>query len=166
MINYGTLETELVARLTAFFAAQVPSVADKFEAVPIPQNEAEQQRPFLKSRVTVQYYISTYAAAQSLNAVSQHETITMRLTFEAKNLRESNGFYALVNLVKKSLLGYKPEGCTKRLSIDKYDLVFYENNTVSPYLDLKTETVNSQAFDDSETGPPFVDVTIESQCPT
>ena len=163
-MNYGALETELVTRLNAYFTTL--NVDDKFEAVEIPQNESENTRPFIKSKVTVQYFTSTYKPTQSLDAVSQHETITVRLFFEARNLREANGFYVLVELVKRSLLGYTPANCTKRLTIDKYDLVVYENNTVSPFIDFQTETLNVQAFDDRETGPDFKDLTIERQCPT
>lgn len=163
-MNYGSLETELVTRLNAYFAAQ--SVEDKFEAVEIPQNQAEQTRPFIKSKVTVQYFASTYKASQSLNQVSQHETITMRLFFEAKDLRSDMGFYTLVELVKRSLLGYKPANCSTKMVIDKYDLVFYENNTVAPYLDFKTETLNVQADDEAPGGDPFKDLSIEKQCPT
>lgn len=163
-MNYGALETELVTRLNAYFTAQ--SVQDKFEAVPVPQSQAEQDRPFIKSRVTVQYFTSGYKPSQSINQVSQIETITIRLTFEARNLREENGFYSLVELVKRSLLGYKPTNCSTKLVIDKYDQVFYENNTVSPYLDFKTETLNVQADDEAPGGDPFLDLNIEKQCPT
>jgi len=162
-MNYGTLETELATRLNAYFAAQ--NVEDKFEAIEIPQNEAEQNRPFQKSRVTVQYFTSAYQPTKMLGGAAQAETITMRLTFEARNLREDNGFYALIEHVKHSLLGYQPANCSKALVIDKYDLVFYENNTISPYLDMQTETQNLMipaATDE----PLFKDLTIESQCPT
>lgn len=162
-MNYGTLETELVTKLNAYFVAQL--VDDKFEAVEIPQNDAESQRPFVKSRVTVQYYNSTYSPSQGMSAVSQHEKIIVRLTFEARNLRGEQGFFTLVELVKRSLLGYKPNNCTTRLVIDKYDFIFYENNTASPYMDFRTETLNVQLPDPEAEDPAFKDLTIERQCP-
>jgi len=162
-MNYGTLETELTARLNAYFAAN--SIDDKFIAQEIPQNEAEQSRPFIKSKVTVQYFTSAYQPTKMLGGVAQAETITIRLTFEARTLREANGFYNLVEHTKRSLLGYKPANCTKGLVIDKYDMVFYENNTVSPYLDMQTETENVMIPEPVDE-PLFKDLTIESQCPT
>ena len=162
-MNYGTLETELVTRLNAYFVAN--SIDDKFIAQEIPQNDAEQNRPFIKGKVTVQYFTSAYQPTKMLGGASQAETITIRLTFEARNLREANGFYNLVEHTKRSLLGYKPENCTKGLVIDKYDMVFYENNTISPYLDMQTETENVMVTDPVDE-PLFSSLTIESQCPT
>jgi len=162
-MNYVTLETELVTRLTAYFTAH--AMEETFEAVPIPQNQAEQGRPFDKGRVTVQYFTSSYQPSQSLGAaVTQAETITIRLSFESRNLRETDGFYTLIEAVKRSLLGYKPANCTKKLTISKYDLVFYENNTVSPYIEFQTETMNVEVPEETDE-PLFTDLTIKSQCP-
>lgn len=160
-MNYGTLETELATRLNEYFADN--SVDDLFEAVEIPQNEAEQNRPLQKARVTVQYFTSTYQPPAATDVVVQSETVIIRLTFEARALRTEGGFYNLVNHTKKCLLGYKPVHCTQKLVIDKYDMVFYENNTISPYLDLKTEAINQEELPDVEE-PAFKDLTIESQC--
>jgi len=162
-MNYGTLENELVTRLNDYFIDQ--AVDASFEALFIPEKQSEQSRPFDKSRVTVQYFNSTYQPAPGINEVSQLETITMRLYFETRDLRSDRGFYKLIELCKRSLLGYKPANCSKRMTIDKYDLVFYENNTFSPYIDFQTETVNVQAFDDTEGGPGFTNLTIQRQCP-
>jgi hypothetical protein len=152
-MNYGILEKELVARLDAYFKDNI--IDHLFEAIPIPQNQAEQERPFIKSKTTIQYYKSKYSTTKSTNIVVQSEEILIRITFECRTLREENGFYNLIEHVKKSLLGYKPDNCTKRLTISDYDLEFYENNTVSPFLELSTETENVQAFDDEEPGPQF-----------
>jgi len=162
-MNYGTLETALVTRLNAYFTTN--NVDDTFEAVAIPQNQAEQERPFTKSRVTIQYFTSAYQPNQGMGAVTQAETVTIRATFEARTLREANGFYNLVEHTKRCLLGYTPANCTKKLTIDKYDMVFYENNTISPYLDFKTEAMNVEVAEETEL-PAFVDLTIESQCPS
>lgn len=161
-MNYGTLETELVTRLNTYFEAN--SIEDLFIAQEIPQNEAEQNRPFSKSKVTVQYFTSAYQPTKILGGAAQAETITIRLTFEARNLRQDNGFYNLVEHTKRCLLGYKPGNCTKGLVIDKYDMVFYENNTISPYLDMQTETENVM-IPDPVNEPLFTDLTIERQCP-
>lgn len=162
-MNYGTLETELVTRLTAYFLAN--HLEDLFEAVAIPQNEAEMQRPFQKSKVTVQYFTSAYQPTKMLGGAVQSETITIKLLFETRNLRGDNGLYNLMEYAKRCLLGYKPANCTKALVLDKYDQVFYENNTLSTYLDLQTETENVMIPEPTDE-PLFKDLTIESQCPT
>ncbi len=157
-MNYGSLENELVNRLNQYFIDN--SIDDIFEALKIPQNQAELERPFIKSKTTVQYYKSRYGTTKSTNIVVQPEEILIRLTFECRNLREKNGFYNLIEHVKASLLGYKPDNCTKRLTISDYNLEFYENNTVSPFLELSTETENVQAFNDEEGGSLFNKATI------
>ncbi len=162
-MNYGTLETELVTRLNAYFVTN--EVEDKFEAVEIPENQAQQSRPFTKGKVTVQYLKSAYQGVQGMGAVSQHETLTIRCLFETRDLRSDVGYYALVERVKRSLLGYTPAHCTKKLYMDTNDLLDFENNTVAPYLDFKTETLNVEMGVDTE-DPLFKDLTIESQCPT
>ena len=157
-MNYGTLETELVSRLNNYFIAQLAD--ENFEAAQMPENTADQVRAFEKGKVYVQYFTSTYNPTQSINEVSQHETITIRLTFETRDYRGTNGLFNLLTHVKTSLLGYKPANCTKRMTIDKYDLIFFENNSVSPYLDFKTETLNVMVMDDTEEGPLFKKVII------
>lgn len=161
-MNYGILETELSARLNAYFAAN--AIDDKFEAIEIPENQAQQNRPFTKGRVTVQYLKSSYQPSQGMGAVSQHETLTIRCLFQVRDFRSDVGYYALVEHVKRSLLGYQPANCTKKLAIDTNELISFENNEVAPYLDFKTDTVNVE-MEEPTNYPLFKDLTIERQCP-
>ena len=147
-MNYGVLENEITALLNAYFIAN--AVDHLFEAIPIPQNQSEQERPFLKGTISVQYYKSDYQTSSNINHVSQPETVTIRFTFQTTNLRMADGFYNLLDFSKKCLLGYKPVDAVTRLVIDVYDLLFFENNTFQPYLQMKADFMNVQVLDDYE----------------
>lgn len=147
-MNYGTLEIELVDLLNAFFVTN--GVDHLFEAIPIPQNQSEQERPFIKGTISVQYFKSDYQPSLNINQVAQAETVTLRFTFQTTNLRMTDGFYNLLDFTKKCLLGYKPTDAVTRLVIDVYDLLFYEMNTFQPYLQMKADFINVQVLDDSE----------------
>jgi len=147
-MHYGQLETEITNRLNDYFTSL--SVSNLFEAKPIPENDSEGIRAFIKGTVYIQYLKSSYQPTQSLNSVSQPETIILRLTFDVQNLRQANGFYNLIDHVKKSLLGYRPSNATTRLVIDEYDLLQYENNSVQPYLQMKCDALNVQDIDEEE----------------
>lgn len=161
-MNYGALEIELAERLNAYFSTN--TLDGVFRAQPMPEKQSEQNRDFEMGVAYVQYFTSSYNETQSINEVSQHERITIRVSFSAKSFRGDQGVFTLMEHTKRSFLGYQPQNCTKRLTLDKNDLLQYENNEVNIYLDFKTETLNVQLQDPGDELPLFKNLTIESQC--
>lgn len=158
-MNYGELETELAARLNAYFAAnnymneqdEEKPLSDLFKAFEIPENEKQDNRPFSKATVYVQYAESSYAAVQSINQVSQTETVFVKLVFVARYNRGLGGLFDLVHYAKRSLLGYRPAKSATRMVMDKGpNWTQYENNSVQFEMQMKFDALITQAFSDEE----------------
>lgn len=144
-MNYGILETDIVARLNQYFIDN--SVSNLFEAVEIPENEGDYRKAFTKSRATVQYLESDFDPSSSVNQVVQEEKVRFRVSFEARKLRGEGGIYQLMDLVKKSLIGYRPPNC-ERVTVYRYTVINFEQNLWQPALDFQTRAINVQAFED------------------
>lgn len=146
-MNYEALETEIVERLNAKFNEY--GTASGMVAIMLPETEAQFTQEIEKSRATVAYYGSTWQGPASVNAVSQEETLTIRVLLEARKLRGPNGIYAFGNLIKKILTGYRPQGA-ERLYPVKYDLDSGEHNNYMPYLDFECRSIAVQNLPEDE----------------
>lgn len=154
-MNYGTAEGEIVDRLNSYFAAN--NVADSFEASLMPETE-EQFRTFYnnysKTRVAVQFFDSTPQSSSAIGCTTQDEFVRFRLSFEARKLRGDGGLYQMMELVKKSLIGFAPSNAGK-LEYKKYGLLEFEQNSWQPYFEFECKTVNVQAFSDFSDDDPL-----------
>lgn len=150
-MNYGIAEQEIVDRLNTQIALN--NVSDLYEAVLMPETTAAFEafyKNFTKSRVAVQFIDSTPAFTNSVNVVSQEETVRFRLTFEARKLRGPGNLYAFLELVKLVLIGFKLTNALSRLTYVKYGLLEFEQNAWQPYFEFESRFVNVQTIDESD----------------
>lgn len=156
MLDYGTLETELVDKINNYLSAN--TLATFMEARPMPDNEAEinlvMRDSITKTICLIAYNGSSYMPTQSIAAVSQFETVLMRVIFMGPKTRGTDGVFAMIKHVKAALTGWQPGNCSKRLEIKNYDLAEFQHFGVQAYLDFETETLNVQVNEaDEELAP-------------
>lgn len=150
-MNYGIAEQEIVDRLNSQIALN--NASNLYEAVLMPETNADYisfSKKFTKARVAVQFIDSTPQFTDSINVVSQEETVRFRLSFEAKKLRGAGNLYALQEMVKLVLIGYKLSNAISRLTYVKYGLLDFEQGAWQPYFEFECKFVNVQTFDESD----------------
>lgn len=150
-MNYGAAEKEIVDRLNQQIALN--NASNLYEAALMPETNAEQisfYKNFTKARVAVEFIDSTPQQTNSINVVSQEETVRFRLTFEARKLRGPGNLYALLELVKLVLIGYQLTNAISRLTYVKYGLLDFEQGAWQPYFEFECKFVNVQVIDESD----------------
>lgn len=159
-MNYGAAEQEIVDRLNTQIAAN--NVADLYEAVLMPETTADFRdfyAKFTKARAAVQFVESIPQPTNATGPVTQEETVRFRISFEAKKLRGAGGLYALFDLVKLVLIGFRLTNAFTRLTFAKYALQEYEQGAWQPYFEFECNCANVQSFDDysiePDLGPPI-----------
>lgn len=119
-MNYETLETEIVNRLSPLLAAGITVES-------IPQLESERIKPLpTKAKFTVIYAGSEYGNTMGTGHISQEEKIFIQVLIESTFLRGSLGCYSLVSILKSALTGFKPSGCRK-MQVTKHHTIGGEN---------------------------------------
>lgn len=163
-MNYGAVEIEIAARLTQRFADL--NLSEKFHAAPMPETQNETtafQAQAQKACVAVEFLDCNFGPDKGLGLVAQDETLKFRLYFEARKMRGVDGLYAMVDHVKKFLVGYKPTDCDP-ITLAAYGKLQFEPSVWMPYLDIQTQTMNVQTVDSSEVlGGPFMGLLEEGQ---
>ena len=152
MLNYADIETELTTKLNADFTTL--GINESVEAVLEPQTdkEARDLTQFMDgSKVVVKYLASSFGESGGMNQVSCEEEITIGFMFISTNLRNTNGLYALFNIIKASMIGYRPANCKKRMIPIDLKPVEHMNLGVVYMMSFNTSTMLVQGFDDSET---------------
>jgi len=119
-MNYETLETEIVARLTPFLTVGI--AVEK-----LPELEADRSKPLpTKARFTVIYAGSEYGSSLSTAQISQEEKIFIQILIESTFLRGTLGVYNLASVLKRALTGFRPSGC-RRIQVTKHHTIGGEN---------------------------------------
>lgn len=119
-MNYETLETEIVTRLTPFISAGI--TVEK-----LPELEADRSKPLpTKAKFTVIYAGSEYGNSMSTAQISQEEKIFIQVLIESTFLRGTLGVYNLASILKQALTGFKPSGC-RRIQVTKHHTIGGEN---------------------------------------
>jgi hypothetical protein len=159
MLNYGSLENELVGVLNTLFGQLTTTVggatiplSDLVMAVAEPETdkEARSLEDYIdKNIVVIKYLSSQFEAADSMNQVSLQEDVVVGLIFLTKSVRKENELYALFNVVKARLIGYRPEHCKTRMVPLKLEVIEHQNLGIKYMLSFKTSTQMVQAFDDN-----------------
>ena len=115
-MNYETLETEIVTRLSFMNTADI--LVEK-----LPELEADRSKPLpTKAKITVIYAGSEYGNSMSTSQVSQEEKLFIQILIESTFLRGSMGIYALASILKKALTGFRPQNIT-RLQVSKHHTI-------------------------------------------
>lgn len=105
-VLYSDIEQEIVNKLQ-------PLVTAGIDVVPLPQVEAEFQRPFQHGRVTVVYKGSTFDNHLSTHHVVQDERLQFEIVVVCRRLRGDTGVHGIVEVIKRTLLGFAPTDCSK-----------------------------------------------------
>ena len=100
MIDYTTLEDAIIAALAPLVPAGV-------ELMAWPETEAEYNRPFAKSRVSVVYHSSKYGPLISAAESTQEESVSIQIFIQAQRLRGALGIYDIKSLTLNYLLGLR-----------------------------------------------------------
>lgn len=105
-VLYSDIEQEIVNKLQ-------PLVTAGIDVVPLPQVEAEFQRPFQNGRVTVVYKGSTFDDHLNTHHVVQDERLQFEIVVVCRRLRGETGVHGIVEVIKRTLLGFAPTDCSK-----------------------------------------------------
>lgn len=121
MINYETLEGDIINRLAPFLTVGV-----SVERIPETESEKEQVLPS-EARFTVIYAGSEYDETSSTGNPVQKEKIFVQILIESTFLYGSKGIYNLIPILKQSIVGFRPQNMTplqlsKHHSISPNDL--------------------------------------------
>ncbi|MFT4061082.1 MAG: Gp37 family protein [Edaphocola sp.] len=121
-MNYEAIENELAARLNTHegFAAVA-------SAVVLPDAPADYRTPQQKGLVTVVFEGEKPGGNQSVGEASHHVTLTFNVVVQARLLRGQYGVYAISELVKASLVGYRPQDCGSMMYA-KHSFGGYQND--------------------------------------
>jgi hypothetical protein len=164
-MNYEAVEQELVTRLNGHFIAN--EIDQYFIAAVMPDTEADAkafEALFPKSTVAVEYKESNYQKSNGLGHVKQDESVRFRLLCEARKMRGPGGLFTLIRECKNSLIGYRVQGSTNGLTVVNVGQQQFESGVWLPYIDIECNTLNVQAFEDSdEIGGPFKSITYPNE---
>jgi hypothetical protein len=106
-VVYSQIESEIVNRLAAVAASNA------FVAVQLPQTQEEFSRPFTTTLVTVAYKSSEFGEPRSPFEISQEERLQIEVVVQSRTLRGVGGVHAVVESIKRRLLGFAPTDCSK-----------------------------------------------------
>lgn len=106
-------EDAIKARLDLADAPQV-------ETRVMPENEAENNRPYEKGLITVAYAGSRFSKTKQIGTQSQEEISLFEVIFQSKKLRGDGGIYKMLQMAKRQLIGYKVFD-SKKIYIDTGD---------------------------------------------
>jgi hypothetical protein len=106
-VIYSDIESQIVSRL------QPMTNGGGVDVLILPEVEDEFQRPFGAGRVTVAYKSSDFPAIKSTHEIVQDELLHFEVVVQARKLRSPNGVHAMVEAIKKLLVGFRPTDCSK-----------------------------------------------------
>jgi hypothetical protein len=106
-VIYSDIESLIVSRL------QPMTNGGGVDVLILPEVEDEFQRPFGAGRVTVAYKSSDFPALKSTFEIVQDELLHFEVVVQARKLRGSNGVHAMVEAIKRLLVGFRPTDCSK-----------------------------------------------------
>lgn len=143
-MNYELLENEVVNRLAPFATVGV-------DVVKTPELETERRLPILgNGQFTVMYAGSEYQEVQSTAQVSQMETVFLAVLVESSLLRGPKGVYNLVSVLKKALIGFKPNSCHRLQAVKHHTLgspeAFRKDNVWQYQAVFKTTTLTVEDY--------------------
>ena len=121
-MNYETLETEIVTRLSFMNTADI--LVEK-----LPELEADRSKPLpTKAKITVIYAGSEYGNSMSTSQVSQEEKLFIQILIESTFLRGAIGIYNLTSVIKSALIGFRPTFC-KAIQVTKHHTIGGEESS-------------------------------------
>lgn len=107
------LEKNFVDRITALLTGS------EFEVIALPDNDSQYSRAVNKPRVTVAFVESNADKPLSTSSVVQNKTIHVGVQIQAPKLRAAQtvpagfGIYNVEALIRKYLIGWRPDHCGK-----------------------------------------------------
>ncbi|MBL7718956.1 MAG: hypothetical protein JNL72_08980 [Flavipsychrobacter sp.] len=142
-MDYGTLEIAIAERLQQKLQTQ------GFDAIPLPETQAEYSKPFTNGRATVAFTTARLDKPQSTDEVSQHLVVTFSISLQSRFLRGEKGIHQLSRLVKQYLLGFRPQDCGRLYHVS-HEFVRYEDGVWEHVMDFETKTLWVQEIDNED----------------
>lgn len=137
-MNYEVAETEIVSKLLSNM-----DINNCCDVVPLPDDIANYKTPTVKGLITVVFISEKFESNQSVGQVSQHSTATFNISIQARRLRGAKGVYAISEMVKQSLLGFRPSDCGA-LVLGDHDFAGYQNDVWEHTLTFACRTLRNQ----------------------
>lgn len=106
-VIYSQIEAEIVNQLAPVAAS------NGFVALQLPQTQDEYDRAFMQARVTVAYKSSEFGEPNSPYEISQEERLQIEVVVQSRTLRGVSGLHAVVESIKRRLVGFRPTDCSK-----------------------------------------------------
>lgn len=139
-MNYGTLETEIVTRLSAMANVDVVVLPDSESAFKLPAAD--------KARISVAYGGSKSDPVRTTGSGINHsEEITIDIIIQSKSRTGSGGIYAIQEALVARLLGFKPSHCDKIL-LDSFSFIDHKENVWTYHQKFTTSTLRVELPDD------------------
>jgi len=142
-MDYGALEIEIANRLQQKLQPQ------GFDAIPLPETQAEYSKPFTNGRATVAFTSAKLDDPQSTGEISQYIVVTFSLSLQSRFLRGEKGIHQLSQLVKQYLLGFRPTDCDRLYHVS-HEFVRYEDGVWEHVMDFEAKTLWAQGIDDQD----------------
>jgi len=142
-MDYGALEIEIANRLQQKLQPQ------GFDAIPLPETQAEYSKPFTNGRATVAFTSAKLDDPQSTGEISQYLVVTFSLSLQSRFLRGEKGIHQLSQLVKQYLLGFRPADCDRLYHVS-HEFVRYEDGVWEHVMDFEAKTLWVQGIDDGD----------------
>lgn len=148
-MNYELLEDEIVTRLQPFTTVGI--TVEK-----LPEVESEKKSVTTgTARLTVIYAGSEYGGTKSTAQVSQEEKVFVQVLVESTFLRGPKGVYTIIDIVKKALTDFRPQGLTK-LQVTKHHTIgqpeaVKENNMWQYQVIFQGTNLHVEEYDQGDT---------------
>lgn len=141
-------------------ATQLGTLAN-VDIIVLPDNEADYNLPYSKSKITVAYVGSRFGMIKQLVGVSQDEMQLYEIVIQSRSTRGEIGAYELLDYCKKKLLGFAPLSSKKMYVESSADemirLMKREKGIFTYSFQVVVETVFVQQLNEPEfDGPPLV----------
>lgn len=137
-MNYELAENEIATKLLSNL-----DISTYCDVIPLPDDVSEYRIPTIKGLITVVFISEKFESNQSVGQVSQHSTATFSISIQARRLRGVKGVYAISEMVKKSLVGFRPSDCGA-LVLGDHDFAGYQNDVWEHTLSFACRTLRTQ----------------------
>jgi len=112
-------------QLAAYLAGKVNSL--NIDAVPIPETQAEFEKPVTRDLVTVMFVSEKADPNNALGTVAQRVTVQFGFMVQGRKLRGPNGVHQLADIVKRCMTGYRLPDAEQMYYVG-HDFVNFKDN--------------------------------------
>jgi hypothetical protein len=143
-MNYEALENNISGQVEPVLVRAIPTLRVETE----PEIEGENLPIITDPRVTIFLDQSEFNKTKNTHYIVQDEDIKVFLLVRARKLRGDGGVYQILELIRKALVGYIPEGFTKiwlvKIAFEKHERGIWNYTVVIGMNSLIAEETNDE----------------------